>query len=84
MIDKFSILNAAKHFSLRIFRNYLVSIPAKKYIRYFTGTTRVESCKPNGMSEGSLENITKSDSNFVPTFVDHHSSPDTRILMDTV
>ena len=84
MIDKFSILNAAKYFSLRIFQNYLVSIPAKKYIRYFTGTTRVESCKPNGMSEGSLENITKSDSNFVPIFVDHHSSLDTRILMETV
>ena len=25
----------------------------------------------NGMSEESIENITKSDSNFVPTFVDH-------------
>ena len=29
------------------------------------------------MSEESIENITKSDSNFVPTFVDHHSLPDT-------
>ena len=28
------------------------------------------------MSEESIENITKSDSNFAPTFVDHHSLPD--------
>ena len=27
------------------------------------------------MSEESLENITKSDSNFAPTFVDHHLLP---------
>ena len=32
--------------------------------------------KSNGMSEESIENITKSDSNFAPTFVDHHSLPD--------
>ena len=28
--------------------------------------------KFNGMLEGSIENIAKSDSNFAPTFVDHH------------
>ena len=28
------------------------------------------------MSEESIENITKSNSNFVPTFVDHHLSSD--------
>ena len=28
------------------------------------------------MSAESLENITKSDSNFAPTFADHHSLPD--------
>ena len=28
------------------------------------------------MSEESIENITKSDSNFAPTFVDHHVLPD--------
>ena len=27
------------------------------------------------MSEESIENITKSDSNFAPTFADHHSLP---------
>ena len=35
--------------------------------------------KSNGMSEENVENIkniTKSDSNFVPTFVDHHLLPD--------
>ena len=28
------------------------------------------------MSGESIENIAKSDSNFSPTFVDHHSLPD--------
>ena len=28
------------------------------------------------MPEESIENITKSDSNFAPTFVDHHLLPD--------
>ena len=72
MIDKFSILNGAKYFSSGIFQNYLVFMPAKKYIKYFSGTTRINSWKYNGMSEENIENITKSDSNFAPTFVDHH------------
>ena len=32
LINKFSILNGAKYFSWGIFQNYLVFIPAKKYI----------------------------------------------------
>ena len=76
MIDKFSILNGAKYFSLGIFQNYLVFIPTKKYIKYFSSATRVESRKSNGMSEESIENITKSGSNFAPAFADHHLLPD--------
>ena len=72
LINKFTILNGAKYFSLGIFQNYLVFIPIKKYIKYFSGTNWTESWKSNGMSEESIENITKSDSNFAPTFVDHH------------
>ena len=34
LIDKFSILNGAKYFSSGIFENYLVFIPANKYIKY--------------------------------------------------
>ena len=83
MIDKFSILNGAKCFSSGIFQSYLLFIPANKYIKYFPGTTRIESWKSNGMSEESIENITKSDSNFAPTFVDHYVLPDID-LMDTV
>ena len=71
LIDKFSILNGEKYFSAGIFQNYLVFIPAKKHMKYFSGTTRIESWKSNGMSEGNIENITKSESNFAPTFVDH-------------
>ena len=72
MINKFRILNGAKYFLLGIYQNYLVFIPAKKYIKYFTGTTRIDSWKSNGMSEENIENISKSDSNFAPIFVDHH------------
>ena len=35
-----------------------------------------KSWKSNVMSEESIENITKSNSNFAPTFVDHYSLPD--------
>ena len=41
--NKFSILNEAKCFSSRIFQNILVFIPAKKYIKFFSGTTRIDS-----------------------------------------
>ena len=76
LINKFSILNGAKCFTSGIFRNYLVFIPTKKYIEYFTGTTQIKCWKSDGMSEENIENITKSDSNFEPTFVDHHLLPD--------
>ena len=49
----------------------LVFIPAEKYIKYFGGTARIESRKSNGISETNIENITKSESNFASTFVDH-------------
>ena len=59
LINKFSILNGLKYFYSGIFQNYLVFIPARKYIKYFSGTTWTDSWKSNGMSEGNIENITK-------------------------
>ena len=47
-------------------------IRAKEYIKYFSSTTRIESLKSNGMSKENIKNITKSDRNFAPTFVDYH------------
>ena len=82
LITKFSILNRAKYFSLGIFQNYLIFMPAKKYIKYFSGTTRIQSWKSNGMSEEKIENITKSDSNFAPSFVDLHVLPDIKFYGD--
>ena len=76
MIKKFSILDGAKYFSLGILQNYLVFISAKKHIRYFSDTTRIELWKSNGMSGESTENITKSGSSSTPIFVDHHLFPD--------
>ena len=52
--------------------SHIVFIPVKKYIKYFSGTTRIDSWKSNAISEENIENITKSDSNLAPTFVDHH------------
>ena len=49
---------------------------SQKYTKYFSGTNRIESWKSNGISEESIDNTTKSDSNFAPTFVNHHLLPD--------
>ena len=76
MINKIIILNGGKYFSSGIFLNYLVFVRAEKYIKYFSGTSRINSWKSNKISEESMENITKSDSNFVSTFIDHHLLPD--------
>ena len=75
LINRFSILNGGKYFSSKIFQNCLVFIPAKKYVKHFSGTTWIELWKSHGMPGKSIENITKSDSNFEPTFVDHHVLP---------
>ena len=72
LISKISILNRAKYFYSGILQNYFVFIPAKKYIKYFSGTTQINSWKSSGMSENNIENTTKSGSNFAPIFVDHH------------
>ena len=45
-------------FLLGIFQKFLLFISAKKYIKYFSGTTRIESYKSHGISEESIENIT--------------------------
>ena len=40
LINKFSIL---KYFSSLIFWNYLVFMPIKRFIKYFSGTTQINS-----------------------------------------
>ena len=79
LINELSIVNGPKYFSSGIFQKYLVFTPAKKYIKYFNSTTRMDSEKSNGMylMKENIENITKSDSNFGQTFLDHHLLPDT-------
>ena len=57
LINEFRTLNATKFFSSQIFQNCLAFTPAKNYIRYFSGTPRINSRKF---------------SNFARTFVDHH------------
>ena len=70
--DKISILNGAKYVSLGTFPNYLVFIQAAKYIKIFQST--------NQIYWESIENITKSDRIFAPTFVYHHSLPDINFI----
>ena len=41
-----------------------------------SGTTQINSSESNGISEGNIENITKSDSNFSTGFFDHHALPE--------
>ena len=66
LISKFSVLNGTDYFSSGIFQNYLVFISVKKYIKFFSSITRIDSRKSNEISEEKI------DSNFAPTFVDHH------------
>ena len=63
VINKYSPFNGAKYFS-RILQNYFTFIPSKKYIKYFSATTRICFWKSNGMSKKSIEKITKLDSLF--------------------
>ena len=53
LINKYNILNGAE-----IFQNYLVFIPAKSYVRYFSETTQRKFVRSNGISEENIENIT--------------------------
>ena len=80
MINKFSIFKGAKYISSEIFQNYLVFIAAKKYIKYFRSITRTDLWKSNGMSQKHIENMTKSDSNFAQTLVDHHVLSDINFI----
>ena len=57
----FSILNGAKYFSSGKFQNYLLSIPEKKCIKYFNGSTQVDLWKSYWIYEENIENITKSE-----------------------
>ena len=70
------ISNGTKYISSGIFKNLLVFIPAKKYIKYYSGTTCIYAWKSDGLSEENIENITKSNSNFASTLTNHHVLPD--------
>ena len=75
-INKFIILNGSKNFYSGILQNYFVLISAKKYVKCFSGTTRISSWKSSRVSDESIENITKLDSKFARTFVNHYLLPE--------
>ena len=76
LINEFTIFKGIKYSFPGIFQNYLVFIPANKYIKYFSGITWIDLWKSDKISEKNIENITNSDGNFAPTSVDHHLLPD--------
>ena len=51
-------------------------MPAKKYVKYFSATTRTDFQLSSEMSKENIENITKSDFNFASIFFHHHVLPD--------
>ena len=63
---------AQKIFLREYLKIFLVFIPAKKYSKYFSGTTRIYSWKSDGLSEENIKNITESNSNFASTFANYH------------
>ena len=60
------------YFSSGIFQNYSLFIPAKNYIKYFSGNTRIDSWKSNGMLKENIKTTNKSGSKFAPTIFDYH------------
>ena len=76
LTNKFGILNGSTYSPSGIFQNYLVFIPAKKYIKYFSGTTWIDLWKSNGLSEENIEKITKLLNNFASLFGDNHALSD--------
>ena len=71
MINKFSTLNFSKYFYSGILQNYL-----KYILNILVAQLELVCGNPMECQEIMLENITKSDSNFAPTFVDHNVLPD--------
>ena len=76
MINKCCILNGAQYFSSGISQTYLVFIPAEKYLKYFSDIVGLIGGNLTECQKKNIENITKSDNNFAPTFVNHDSLPD--------
>ena len=72
LINKFSILNGAKYFSLGIVFSIQYLYQLKKRHKIFSGTTQIDSWKSNILLEENIKNITKSKSNFAQTVVRHH------------
>ena len=75
MINECSILNGAKYFSIGIFQSYLVLYQGKNTLNILVALLRL-NCGNLMECQESIEIITKSHSNFAPTFVDHLLLPD--------
>ena len=58
------------------FQNHSVYFSHKKYVKFFTNTSKVLPWKSIGLSEENIANIAISNSNFPPTLINYYPLPD--------
>ena len=82
LINKYSILNGAKYFSLEVLKNYLIVTSVNKYFKLLV--TQLKFIRGNLMEsqENSTENIITSGNNFAPTLVIYYPLPNAKFNGD--
>ena len=82
LINKYSILNGAKYFSLEVLKTYLIVTSVNKYFKLLV--TQLKFIRGNLMEsqENSTENITTSDNTFAPTLVISYPLPNAKFNGD--
>ena len=75
MINKYSILNGPKYFSLNVLQNYLVFISTNKYIEFYNMTQQMYSWKSQGMSDESIKNTGSDQTILDPSLTNHRPLP---------
>ena len=59
-----------------LFQNYLTFISANKYVKFLSGSQKINSWKSKGMSEESIKNSAGSKDTFAPYLIDYCPLPD--------
>ena len=57
-------------------KNLILFVSNKKYIKFFTKTSKIFKWKPVGYAEENVSNITTSNSNFAPALINYYPLPD--------
>ena len=59
-----------------LFQNYLTFISANTYVKFLSGSQKINSWKSKGMSEESIKNSAGSKDTFAPYLIDYCPLPD--------